>query len=213
MTKSRVHLISQGECLASVAGDVGMLRDKIWNDAANKKLRGDRDPFLLRPGDRLTIPAPEPKEESRTTEQRHRYRRKIEPTKLHIRVLENDEPRADVAWTLLHAGRVIAEGTTSADGEIETDIDPQLSKLTLRCGPTEKLEQYHLLVGSLNPLETVSGVQARLFNLGIDPGPVDDLFGPLTKSAVRVFQHEHDLDPNGRINNATRSALRDAHGC
>ncbi len=213
MTESRIHRIKQGECLASVAADERMFRDKVWQDAGNEQIRNIRDPFILRPGDELSIPSPEPKEESRATEQRHRYRRTAEPTKLRIRLHENDEPRADEAWTLLHAGRVIAEGTTSNNGEIETEIDPQFSRVTLRCGPHEKIEQYHLLVGSLNPIETVSGVQARLFNLGIDPGPVDDLIGPLTRGAVRVFQHEHDLTANGELNDATRDALRDAHGC
>jgi putative peptidoglycan binding protein len=213
MSKSKKHRIKQGECLASLANEARMLRDHVWEDAANEQLRDDRDPFLLRPGDLLAIPDPDPKEESRTTENRHRFRRVLEPTKLRIRILENDEPRAEVPWTLLRAGRIVAEGTTNDDGEIETDIDPRVKKLTLQFGPKDKLERYHLLPGSLNPLKTVSGVQARLTNLGIDPGPVDDILGPLTKGAVRLFQHEHDLVIDGIIGNATRGALRDAYGC
>jgi putative peptidoglycan binding protein len=213
MSKSQNHQIRQGECLASVASNAGMLRDTIWDDSANDRLRRDRDPFLLHPGDDLTIPAPDTREESRATENRHRFRRIDEPTKLLIRLLENDEPRAGVAWILTCSGKVVAEGTTSDRGEVEAEIDSQWMKLTLQIGPAEKHERYSLLLGSLNPLETVSGVQARLTNLGIDPGPVDDIMGPLTKGAIRVFQSEQDLDMNGRINNATRDALRVAYGC
>lgn len=213
MSASRKHRVEQGECLASLAHQAGLLRKHIWTDAANERLRDDRDPFLLKPGDVLTIPAPDLKSESRASERRHRFRRIVEPTKLHIRMLENREPRADIEWALLCDGRIIAEGRTTAEGDIETNIDPLLMDLTLRFGPDDKLEQYRLRVGSLNPLETVGGVQARLTNLGIYPGPVDNIFGPLTESAVRIFQNEHDLDTDGQINNATRSALLDAYGC
>jgi Putative peptidoglycan binding domain len=213
MSKSKNHRISQGECLASIASNAGMLRDTIWDDSANDRLRSDRDPFLLHPGDTLSIPAPDMREESRATENRHRFRRIDEPTKLLIRLLDNDEPRTGVAWILTCSGRVVAEGTTSDKGEVEAEIDPQLIKLKLQIGPAEKHEQYHLLLGSLNPLETVSGVQARLTNLGIDPGPVDGILGLLTKGAIRIFQNEQDLEMTGRINNATREALRAAYGC
>jgi peptidoglycan hydrolase-like protein with peptidoglycan-binding domain len=36
------------------------------------------------------------------------------------------------------------------------------------------------------------------------------LFGPRTEDAIREFQHEHDLDSNGRVTMATRNALREA---
>lgn len=213
MKKCQGHRVKQGECLASLAANASVPRDRIWDDAANAQLRKQRDPFVLRPRDKIAIPDLDTKEESCGTEILHRFRRKFGPTKLRIRMLENGEPRADVEWTLLHGVRVVAEGTTADDGEVETNIDPRVMELTLQFGPKDDLEQYHLRLGSLNPLKTVAGVQARLTNLGIDPGPVDDMNGPLTKKAVRIFQHEHDLVVDGIVGNFTRGALRDAYGC
>jgi hypothetical protein len=213
MSKSRNHRVKQGECLASLAFKAGVPRDRIWDDAANAQLGKQRDPFVLRPRDKIAIPDPDTKEESGGTDIRHSFRRKLDPTKLRIRMLENGEPRADVEWTLLDGLRVVAEGTTAHDGEVETDIDPRVMKLTLQFGPKDDLEQYHLRLGSLDPLKTVAGVQARLTNLGIDTGPIDDLNGPLTEKGVRYFQHEHDLVVDGIVGKATRGALRDAYGC
>jgi lysozyme len=53
-----------------------------------------------------------------------------------------------------------------------------------------------LEIGYLNPPsetgdEGVSGMQARLANLGFDPGPVDGQLGPRTKAAIRAFQAQN----------------------
>lgn len=45
----------------------------------------------------------------------------------------------------------------------------------------------------------VAGVQNKLTTLGYEPGPVDGLFGPLTSSAIREYQIDHGLPPDGQI--------------
>ncbi len=56
-------------------------------------------------------------------------------------------------------------------------------------------------------LSTVRGVQQALQALGIDPGPVDGLAGPLTAAAVAAFQAASGLPATGEVDEATRAAL------
>jgi peptidoglycan hydrolase-like protein with peptidoglycan-binding domain len=50
-------------------------------------------------------------------------------------------------------------------------------------------------------------VQERLKAHGIDTGPIDGMFGPMTDSAVRKFQRLNFLPATGKVNSATWEAL------
>jgi hypothetical protein len=54
----------------------------------------------------------------------------------------------------------------------------------------------------------VAEVQAGLLRIGYDPGPVDGLIGPRTRSAVRAFQRANALAVSGRIDAPFAEALR-----
>ncbi len=53
----------------------------------------------------------------------------------------------------------------------------------------------------------VFALQRRLRDLGYDPGPVDGVFGPRTEAAVRTFQRDAGLVPDGIVGRRTRAAL------
>jgi peptidoglycan hydrolase-like protein with peptidoglycan-binding domain len=53
----------------------------------------------------------------------------------------------------------------------------------------------------------VRKVQLALEKRGIKPGPIDGVFGPLTKEAVRSFQSRYGIKASGQINNQTLFAL------
>src|SRR5690242_16056044 len=61
-----------------------------------------------------------------------------------------------------------------------------------------------------HPSQRVREVQRRLKRLGYHTGPVDGLYGPLTRSAVQWFQIKHGLKPTGVVAAATLATLRDA---
>jgi peptidoglycan hydrolase-like protein with peptidoglycan-binding domain len=53
----------------------------------------------------------------------------------------------------------------------------------------------------------VRGLQARLRNLGHEPGPVDGLLGPLTEGAVLRFQRARGLAVDGVVGPQTKASL------
>jgi DNA invertase Pin-like site-specific DNA recombinase/peptidoglycan hydrolase-like protein with peptidoglycan-binding domain len=56
--------------------------------------------------------------------------------------------------------------------------------------------------------QRVREVQRRLKRAGARPGPVDGLFGPLTRAAVKRFQRRHDIAPSGVVGLRTLTLLQ-----
>jgi DNA invertase Pin-like site-specific DNA recombinase len=54
----------------------------------------------------------------------------------------------------------------------------------------------------------VREVQRRLKRAGARPGPVDGLFGPLTRAAVKRFQRRHEIAQTGIVGRRTLALLR-----
>ena len=61
-------------------------------------------------------------------------------------------------------------GTTNGDGELVEKVPALARELQLFLGEGEQRTEYKVLLGALDPAETISGAQARLTNLGFDPG-------------------------------------------
>lgn len=55
--------------------------------------------------------------------------------------------------------------------------------------------------------EEVRKAQQALKLEGFDPGPLDGIFGPLTRSAVRRFQKSNKMVVTGRLDRSTRDRL------
>ena len=74
-------------------------------------------------------------------------------------------------------------------------------------------EVFVLKIGYLEPARTIGGAQARLHNLGYNPGPIDSLMGPRTERALKMFQHDQELEVTGELDEKTVHALIDMHAC
>jgi hypothetical protein len=203
--------VDQGECVASIAFEHGHFWETIWNDPANLDLKNARgNPYVLLPGDRLHIPPLQAKVESGSTEQRHRFKRKGVPEKLHIRILdENGKPLSGVNYSIEVDGHLTASAT-DAEGNIVHYIPPNARYGTILLPKLNR--EIPLSLGWLDPAMELSGVQARLNNLGYDAGEEDGRWDDSVREAIWQFQQVNNLPVTGELDEMTRSKLTQLYG-
>jgi N-acetylmuramoyl-L-alanine amidase len=205
------YKVKQGDCLSSIAFSFGLAWRTIWNHENNAALRDLRkDPNVLLPGDLLYIPDKDAAAIARATGARHRFRRKDVPAKLKLRLLADGKPRAGQSYSLYISGLPIIHGAFDGDGCLEHPIPPDAKWAELRL--SGKNNVFHLLLGKLDPISTVTGVQARLNALGYNAGDVDGDTGDALAAALRSFQLDNNLDPSGKIDQPTRDKLTSLYG-
>ncbi len=204
-------VVKEGDCISSIAYQHGHLPDTLWNDPGNAQLKAKRGtPSALLPGDRVHVPPIREKQEAGATERRHKFKLKGVPEVLRIRFLDEDgEPEANERYIIVIDG-VSREGITNADGELVEPISPDAveGKVTL----PDLDREYRIHLGHLDPVDTPTGVQARLNNLGFSCGAVDGKIGPMTISALQAFQRAQGLDPSGKPDGATLQQLKNHYG-
>lgn len=211
------HTVKQGDTLGGIAREHGFASwREIYDHADNGELRRLRpNPALLYPGDTVVIPERRAEPRPLPTQKKNRFVAKAPPRILRLVVRGPDgEPLAGSRYELRAIPRSL-EGTIPASGEIEHPVPAELESVDLFVwGPGAERPSFRwtLRLGHLDPIDTVSGIQARLNNLGYDAGPVDGIDGPLTRAALRAFQERHDL-PAGEPDDAVRAKLVEAHGC
>jgi N-acetylmuramoyl-L-alanine amidase len=211
------HTVAQGECLASIAQQYGFADYKtIYGDANNTALRRNRpNPNILFPGDHVYIPDKKDKSESRGTSKQHNFQIKI-PTVLLRLVIEDKTQKAYANKRyLLKIGEHLYKGRTNGQGLVQETIPISAQQGELIVWLSDEAGEegisFPLQIGDLDPLETISGVQARLHNLGYKCDSVDGDLNEQTKAALRQFQTSVGLKATGVIDAATRSKLRDIH--
>jgi N-acetylmuramoyl-L-alanine amidase len=216
------HTVVQGEHLSGIAKEYGFASYKtIWDHGQNAELKKKRrNPNVIFPGDELFIPDKGEKEESRNTEQRHRFELKTEKLKLRL-VLEDlyEKPIAN-AKCALHIENESKELTTDGQGKIERDIKPTDKRafLTIKDPQTPINEiLIPIKIGDLDPEKKESGQKARLNNLGYFAGPLEGKSDEENKamflSAVEEFQCDHGLVVDGKCGPNTQAKLKQVHGC
>ncbi|MEZ4406339.1 MAG: peptidoglycan-binding protein [Polyangiales bacterium] len=202
--------MQQGECLSSIAERYGFFWQTLWNAPENEGLRASgRHPNVLHPGDVVVIPDKRVTSYMRPTGSRHTWKVKGVPAKMRLRLMWEDDPRVNEPYTLFVDGKETS-GTTDGDGWIEVSIPPRAQTGTLVVGEGDHEEEYTLTLGQLDPVEEVSGVQARLANLGF-PCEISGSLDEPTRAALRRFQLQQGMEPTGEIDDATRSRLREQH--
>jgi hypothetical protein len=206
------HVVRQGESLESIALEHGFLPATLWNDPGNASLKRERkDPSVLLPGDKVHVPDRRPRQESAPDAQRHRFRRKGLPSKLHLKVLKDGEPRANAPYTLNIDGK-LSRGSLDGDGVVEVPVPPNAQRGTLTVGKDESDQQvFDLRLSGLDPLESISGVQQRLNNLGY-PCPKTGELDDQTRAALADFQRAGGVEATGEPDQTTRDRLAKEHG-
>lgn len=226
------YVVHEADCVSSIAKRYGFFWETLWNHADNSALREARqNPNVLFPGDRIHIPEKRRRDEPIAAEQRHRFKRKGEPSKLRLRLMQGpamlepgeerdpnfdaaDRPMGNVPYTLEVENQTI-EGTADADGWVICSIpgDAQRGRLTVNPGLPEEFEM-NLFLGKVAPVSTTTGVRQRLRNLGFDVEASDSsVLTSRLKQAIRAFQAQHELEVTGKPDEATRQTLLQVHGC
>jgi N-acetylmuramoyl-L-alanine amidase len=206
------HVVKDGECISSIAKNTGHFWETIWNDGGNSGLREVRqDPNVLLPGDRVTVPPIRPKQDSGQTEMRHRFVRKGEPSKLKLVIKAGGKPRANQPYVLEVDGQTIT-GTTDPEGGLEVRIPGNAKSGRLTVGEGDAAKNYPLNLGKLDPPTTLSGMQARLNNLGFACGNAEGKWDDETKEAILAFQEKNGLERTGKADDATRQKVKEVHG-
>lgn len=204
------HDVKQGETLLGLAVKNGL---ESWQDILdrpeNAELKKKRaDPGILKAGDRVFIPNREMRHEASAVDARHTFN--ISRPKAWLRLAVKDaagEAFSGKKYELAVAGKTTS-GKLPADGVIEqaVAIDVTEGKLTVWMDETVT-QVWELKIGYMDPADEVSGVQARLNNLGFDCGEPDGELDDDTKSAIRAFQVLTGLEATGEIDDAFREKL------
>jgi len=199
----------QGDCIYSIAAKAGVLPEAIWNQPDNAALKKKgRTPSQLQPGDVVVVPERRERSVTKPVDQRHTFRRKAVPRVLRLRVMDFDVPSADAAYCMTVDG-VTGEGKTDKNGWLIHPIAPNAQKASILFADGSESE---LLLGQLDPVGEVSGVQARLQSLSVYLGPVDNQLSDSTREALARFQRAQGLEATGAIDDATTKKLQQLTG-
>jgi len=206
------HTVLQGEWLCQIARKYGFPDvSELYNHDANADLKRARpDPNLLLPGDRVFIPEKSLKEVDAATGRLHRYEVKTAKCRFKVVVHDEDGTVFMLKSFKLKLGGTLYEGTSGGDGLVEVEIPSQ----AVDSGELE-IEGHTIPIrlGHLDPLDEVSGVKARLHNLGYDCGPIDHEKCDALTAALRLFQKLNSLKVTGDLDGPTRSRLKEVYGC
>lgn len=222
-----MYTVRQGDYLAKIAKDYGFANWRtIYDDSHNQGFRQKRpDPNLIFPGDQLFIPDAQTKTVQVQTNQPHRFTLTKDGVSLHLNLVDAQRNPLDILkYELSTAQETMTRKKNEPGWESlgqglvqETFARPE-SKATLKIwtideGAAEPDFAYTLMIGHLDPIEQVTGMQARLNNLGFDCGAVDGTCGPKTQSSLKAFQKEYGLPITGQPDVATRDKLTAVYGC
>lgn len=215
---SSTHTVKQGETLPKIAKQYGFYDwATIYEHEKNTDFKQKRpNPHVIAPGDKIFIPDKTPKETQGATGTTHEFTLKTRLTLFRTALQDaSKKPFAGKKYKLT-AGEKTFEGTTDGQGVVERQIADDVEEVSLSVwldgDPPKKPRTFRMKVGHLDPVDTTTGVQARLKNLGYDCGAVDGTMSDKTKSALQAFQKAQGLTVDGTANDETKQKLVEAHG-
>jgi hypothetical protein len=207
---------TQGDCVLSIAARSGVPWGKVWNDPKNSELAELRKtPSHLLPGDRVWVPPVEQKyEKGLSVGQRHRFRKKTAWVDVRIELAILDEPMADLPYYLL-ADDTRYDGNsprTDANGLVECKVPADIASVTIVLGAEEET-RINVQLGSIDPIDTPSGLHTRLSNLGLYDEPIDTPDDDDTETAMADFMEFSGADDATESNRKNqRKTLKDYYG-
>jgi hypothetical protein len=213
------YVVSQGEHVPGIAWAAGF-HDylTVWNHPNNANLKSQREnPNVLFAGDRVFLPDRELGQYSRSTDQQHQFVMKRQL--LELRLTLSDQYEKPIANTpcILIVDSKSHNLTSDVQGKIEQVISHSAKNATLVIQDSKETPaggvSIPIKIGHLDPVEEISGQQARLRNLGYYSGAIDGQASDDLDSAMEEFQCENHLIVDGICGPQTRTKLKSIHGC
>ncbi len=217
---SITHTVQQGENLFSIAQKYKIADWRsIYTHPYNSEFARLRpDPDVIMPGDKIKIPDIKPKAAKVCTGQIHVFVVKRNVQQLKVRLLDdNQQPLRNVRAQFLVAGarkELIVDGSGICEVDIEDPATAEVAMdIFLDSEAPEPSHRYTLALSSLDPIDCISGVQARLNGLGYPCGAVDNLYGDMTKAGIQSFEATNAMPLTGKITDALREKIQQQYGC
>lgn len=210
-------LVEDGDTLVSIAERTGHYWLTLWDHPDNAELKEvRRKPNVLLPGDRVTIPLLQQRVETCSTGRVHRFRRKGVPVRVAFKVIAQSGEAFSGKHYTLTVGESSCSGTTGPEGELEHFVRPTAKigrlKVWLETPGYPEVLEWTLKIGSLGPIDSIHGLQARLKALSYDVGHIDGTLGERTRGAIAAFQRDQKLEPTGEPDATTLERLEQAYG-
>lgn len=237
------HRVVGGEHLPRIAADNRFRTYKtLWDDPGNAELKLFRKiPTILALGDTVHVPDRESRvEHDAATGKRHTFH--VDGDMLLLRVVllfADGTPIASTACAMTADQTTESATTTEGSGLVEIKQLPVKSqnsqiKMTTAIDLAERGTEpqdlwkdtkdvdteIDIFIAHLDPVEQLTGQQARLNNLGYfagDVGTDDDDTREAIRLAVEEFQCDNQLEQDGasgaEMSPGTVDALRTVHGC
>ena len=204
------RVIRQGEYLKKLAADHGFDPREVWNDPANAQLAQLRtNPNLLVEGDILYIPDTPPVWLPVQVGEVNRFVGTVATNKLTLKLVAKGKALANATCRITGVPGM-SSATTDGEGTLQLVVPLSVTSVTIDVDSP----RFHAVarVGHLDPPDTDSGVRMRLRNLQYlhDHSVTDD---DCMKLAISNFQADQGIEVSGALDDATRAALVEAHGC
>ena len=119
-----------------------------------------------------------------------------------------DTPLKDMDYTLNIDGRE-KKGKTNGEGWLKEYIVPnaKVAKLKMADGT-----EFQLKLGDLDPVDEISGIQGRLYSLGLYEEQINGRLDDKTKIALALFQSLNELEVTGEADEKTKDLLTQMSG-
>jgi hypothetical protein len=221
------YTVEQGDRLPTIGRDKGFLRwQTIWNFKGNadlRKLRGTA--HILLPGDEVSIPSKVSREaEVPGGTAEYVVQGAAEVLRVCFAGITSTEDDPVTYKATPDTGDAI-EGTLADDNKLEIDLPPDTTKVHVELSrkaesaddqgdesDDEPFASYDFTVGDLDPGSEVSGVQARLLNLGFYDGDITGELDDDTREAIAQFRWAKLRDRKDTIDDDFLAALNETHG-
>ncbi len=212
MERYDAYVVRQGDYLEKLAHTFGFSLEEVWSHPKNAEIRAKRsDHNLLCPGDILYLPVKEQRSLPLRRGVTNRYIAKVPKVEIRLILQSEGEPIREEPY-VVEGLRKPLEGKTSDIGEVTFSVPINTREVRLLL--PEKNVSYPIFVGDLDPIDEPSGVRMRLMHLGYygwHPQS-DGADEQLDREAIRAFQRSNAIEATGVMDEATRVALREAHG-